>query len=208
TMQVNEFGFNEPIGSAETNPFINQPAGGGGGGAVSFVKGLKHPWATLFHVAFKVVAILVYLFPFIFGGGFILSFIFCTLLLSFDFWTVKNVTGRLLVGLRWWNQVKDDGTNEWYFEQAPADAKYNQAESIVFWLSLYFTPVVWALFFLSCLISFSFNWMIITIIALSLSMANIYGFFKCAKGNNSNNSSGVASNYIGQALFNRASSYL
>jgi hypothetical protein len=29
-----------------------------------------------------------------------------TLLLAFDFWTVKNVTGRLLVGLRWWNEVR------------------------------------------------------------------------------------------------------
>ncbi len=27
------------------------------------------------------------------------------LLLAFDFWTVKNVSGRLLVGLRWWNEV-------------------------------------------------------------------------------------------------------
>lgn len=26
-------------------------------------------------------------------------------LLAFDFWTVKNVSGRLLVGLRWWNKV-------------------------------------------------------------------------------------------------------
>ncbi len=27
----------------------------------------------------------------------------------------KNVSGRLLVGLRWWNEVTDDGGN-WRFE--------------------------------------------------------------------------------------------
>ena len=43
-------------------------------------------------------------------------FIAVILLLAFDFWTVKNVTGRLLVGLRWWNRVKEDGTSEWVFE--------------------------------------------------------------------------------------------
>ena len=38
------------------------------------------------------------------------------LLLAADFWTVKNITGRLLVGLRWWNKVNEDGSTEWIFE--------------------------------------------------------------------------------------------
>jgi len=33
-----------------------------------------------------------------------------------DFWTVKNITGRLMVGLRWWNYVDDDGKSHWIFE--------------------------------------------------------------------------------------------
>lgn len=33
-----------------------------------------------------------------------------------DFWTVKNVTGRLMVGLRWWNYVDDDGKSHWVYE--------------------------------------------------------------------------------------------
>ena len=35
----------------------------------------------------------------------------------FDFWMTKNVSGRLLVGLRWWSQ--DDtktGKQKWVFE--------------------------------------------------------------------------------------------
>lgn len=28
----------------------------------------------------------------------------------------QNVTGRLLVGLRWWNQIDEDGKSLWVFE--------------------------------------------------------------------------------------------
>ena len=47
---------------------------------------------------------------------FIELFLVIILLLAFDFWTVKNVTGRLMVGLRWWNKVEEDGTSQWVFE--------------------------------------------------------------------------------------------
>jgi len=40
------------------------------------------------------------------------------LLLAFDFWTVKNVSGRLLCGLRWWNETGPDGESVWVFESA------------------------------------------------------------------------------------------
>lgn len=41
------------------------------------------------------------------GDGFVTNFITIVTLLAFDFWTVKNISGRLLVGLRWWNKVTD-----------------------------------------------------------------------------------------------------
>lgn len=53
------------------------------------------------------------------GNGFVLNCVVTLVLVAADFWTVKNVTGRLLVGLRWWN---DDGTESsggestWRFE--------------------------------------------------------------------------------------------
>ena len=56
------------------------------------------------------------LIPFFVSGHFIELFLTIVLLLAFDFWTVKNVTGRLLVGLRWWNKVEEDGTSAWVFE--------------------------------------------------------------------------------------------
>lgn len=71
---------------------------------------------TLFHLLFRGLAILVYLLCGVFSDSFISSFVFVVLLLSADFWTVKNITGRLLVGLRWWNYVDDDGASHWVFE--------------------------------------------------------------------------------------------
>lgn len=43
---------------------------------------------------------------------------------GFSWWRIEasllsvfqNVTGRLMVGLRWWNQVDDDGRSHWKFE--------------------------------------------------------------------------------------------
>ena len=29
---------------------------------------------------------------------------------------VKNVSGRFLVGLRWWHEVNEDGSSQWKFE--------------------------------------------------------------------------------------------
>jgi hypothetical protein len=76
----------------------------------------RHPYAVLFHVLFRSLALVTYILSGLFGLSFISSFVIVVLLLSADFWTVKNVTGRLLVGLRWWNYVDDDGNSHWQFE--------------------------------------------------------------------------------------------
>merc|ERR1711971_1139108 len=75
-----------------------------------------NPQAAFFTIFFKVLSIGAYVFGSFFSSNFILLFVFVILCLACDFWTVKNVTGRLLVGLRWWNHVKDDGSSEWKFE--------------------------------------------------------------------------------------------
>lgn len=95
---------------------------------------LKNPSIMFFHIFFRSAAIVVYLFCTMFTDSFIVSFIairlyfmtyifdfqasfvFVVLLLSADFWTVKNITGRILVGLRWWNYVDDDGKSIWVYE--------------------------------------------------------------------------------------------
>lgn len=70
----------------------------------------------MFHLAFKGTAIFTYMFWGLFSNSFIASFVTVVLLLCMDFWTVKNITGRLMVGLRWWNYVDDNGVSHWVYE--------------------------------------------------------------------------------------------
>ncbi|ETE72119.1 Protein FAM18A, partial [Ophiophagus hannah] len=95
--------------------------------------------------------------------SFIACFLVILLLLSFDFWSVKNVTGRLLVGLRWWNQIDEDGRSHWVFEarKGPsAVAPPTEVEARIFWLGLIVCPVIWILFFFSTLFSLKLKWLV------------------------------------------------
>lgn len=76
----------------------------------------RHPYVTFFHLFFRGMAVLTYILCGWFSDSFITSFVVVILLLSADFWTVKNITGRLLVGLRWWNYIDDDGQSHWVYE--------------------------------------------------------------------------------------------
>ena len=55
-----------------------------------------------------------------YARSYVLTFVVVTILSAMDFWTVKNVSGRLLVGLRWWNDVDEAGQNHWRFESFEA----------------------------------------------------------------------------------------
>lgn len=50
----------------------------------------------------------------------------CVLLMQ-----TKNVTGRKLVGLRWWNEANDTGS-AWRFEQAPEVGAHSLGLSLLF----------------------------------------------------------------------------
>lgn len=76
----------------------------------------RHPYVAISHLFFRGGAVLTYLFLGWFNDSFITTFVFVILLLSADFWTVKNITGRLMVGLRWWNYIDDNGESHWVYE--------------------------------------------------------------------------------------------
>ncbi|CAG0913647.1 unnamed protein product [Notodromas monacha] len=153
----------------------------------TLAKRKNHPYAVIFHVLFRSAALVIYvLSEFVFGMSFITSFVIVVLLLSADFWTVKNVTGRLLVGLRWWNYVDDDGVSHWQFEtrKGENDPYVNPSESSVFWSSLIAFPVMWAVLLVIALFRINFKWMMIVVIAIMLTGANLYGYLKCKMGGN------------------------
>lgn len=75
----------------------------------------------------------------------ILVFILTLLLLSADFYYLKNIAGRRLVGLRWWNEVNtSSGDSHWVFESSDPNVRTVTAtDKRFFWLSLYVTPALW-----------------------------------------------------------------
>lgn len=96
------------------------------------------------------------------SDSYITSFVVIVLLLSADFWVVKNITGRILVGLRWWNYIDDEGESKWIYESKSKDGiKYGHPEEIrIFWIALVISPVVWGLFFIVALLSFKLKWLV------------------------------------------------
>merc|ERR1719253_243653 len=145
-----------------------------------------HPTACLFHLLFKGLALLLY------GLGSkmmqdILVNVLLIILLAADFWVVKNVTGRLLVGLRWWNRVDPvSGQTSWIFESAAPTApdapapKANAFDARLFWGILYAAPVLWAFHLAAALLFLRFNSLVALACALVLSASNVYGYYRCS----------------------------
>jgi hypothetical protein len=115
------------------------------------------------------------------------------------------VTGRLLVGLRWWNEVREDGANDWKFE-SPEDLPIDERpvvasqDSRMFWISMWVTPLIWLLILISNLLSplkcpsphnssscppvifcsHAVCSLLVAVVGVSLNGANLYGYFKCS----------------------------
>ena len=87
----------------------------------------------------------MYLFGVLFIRNFVLVFILTLILLSVDFYYLKNIAGRRLVGLRWWNEVNTTtGESHWVFESAePGTRVQNATDKRFFWLSMYIAPALW-----------------------------------------------------------------
>lgn len=150
---------------------------------------LTHPYVTFFHLAFRIAALVVYLLGGWFSNNFIGLFVTIVLLLSCDFWTVKNITGRIMVGLRWWNYIDDAGQSHWVFEsrKGTAQNRINSSEARIFWLGLVGISALWSLLFIIAILRFNFKWLLLVSIALTLNYANLYGYMKCRFGQNADN---------------------
>lgn len=129
--------------------------------------------AAMVHVAFKALAVLIYLFGGLFGQSFLTTFVLLIFLISVDFWTTKNVTGRLLVGLRWWNYVDEEGNSHWVFEnrqtKEQGDLNLNNlldsdtesaGDAKIFWSALVLTPFAWFLLLIITIFRVNIHWFV------------------------------------------------
>jgi hypothetical protein len=83
------------------------------------------------------------------------------LLLAIDFYYLKNIAGRRLVGLRWWNEVDSTtGDGRWVFESAdPESREQNATDKRFFWMALYVQPVLWVVLAIFALVGLKFIWL-------------------------------------------------
>lgn len=102
-----------------------------------------------------------------------------------NFWMVKNISGRKLVGLRWWAECHSGpnsaGNKTWLFEARQSQVAPNNSDAQVFWWTLYALPTIWAILLMSSILSFSLFWSVCAMICLCLHAINLIGYNKCDK---------------------------
>ncbi|KAG7450328.1 Golgi apparatus membrane protein TVP23 [Guyanagaster necrorhizus] len=135
-----------------------------------------HPLALFFLFLFRIAAITVYILCGFFTDNYVLSTVVVVVLLAMDFWNCRNVAGRTLVGLRFWNQVDDDGESFWVFESRDPSHPANPIDSKMFWIALYIFPCLWAALFIVSLLKLSISFVPIVVLALIFNITNAIGF--------------------------------
>ena len=145
----------------------------------NFLQHANNPAIVFFTLLFKGLAIILFLVVDIFAVSQALIFILVVILSAFDFWFVKNVSGRILVGLRWWNEVKEDGSEVWIFE-SDHEKRATSIDTTIFWGSLYITPLFWGIFLILEIIGLNLMWFLVCLIAFVLTFSNTVGYYKCS----------------------------
>ncbi|KAI4850283.1 golgi apparatus membrane protein-like protein tvp23 [Aureobasidium sp. EXF-8845] len=169
----------------------------------------SHPITLLCFLGFRLSSLLTYLFGLYFSKNYVLIFIITIILLAIDFYYLKNIAGRRLVGLRWWNEVNaQSGDGNWVFESADPEARQiNATDKRFFWLALYSQPVSWVALGIVAIFRLHFIWLSLVVIAIVLAVTNTLAFSRCDKFSQATNiatgafsASGLASNLGGAVL--------
>merc|ERR1711997_745767 len=98
--------------------------------------------------------------------------------------------------------------SEWKFESknnnninlmmSSNSTKNQNKDSRLFWSSLYLTPCIWILLCIACIVKFNIKWLPLTLVGIALNCAQLWGYWKCRKDANSQNSqqNGSSSSYF------------
>ncbi|VDQ09589.1 unnamed protein product [Trichobilharzia regenti] len=131
--------------------------------------------ALIAHFLFRSLALIIYILCAWFTTSFIAPFIFILVCLSLDFWVVKNISGRILVGLRWSSYTDEEGQLHWRYDSrkpSPIDTVdmstlsrrelaarvARQQLARLFWIGLFTSPTLWFMFLLAAVFSLHLRW--------------------------------------------------
>lgn len=146
----------------------------------NFYKLASHPIVCSFTVGFKLITLISYiLFEFFVSN---ISYVILTTIIlgAIDFWFMKNISGRILVGLRWWNQINEKGEEVWKFE-SKNEKNMNKADTWTFWTSLYIFTGFWVLCFIWDFIKGKWIWATVCLVVFALTGTNLYAYIRCSK---------------------------
>ncbi|CUS11081.1 unnamed protein product [Tuber aestivum] len=134
----------------------------------------------------------------------VLIFIIVILLLAADFYYCKNIAGRRLVGLRWWNETNPEtGEQTWVFESPDETRQINATDSRSFWLTIYVVPLLWVFLAIIAIVRFEFIWLSLVVIAIILCVTNGVAFSRADKFGNASSFAGSALNSSGGGAVRR-----
>ena len=141
----------------------------------------RHSLTCFFHLAFKIAAIVSYII-----GGIIwdssVQIVIVMLLNAVDFYFVKNISGRYLVGLRWWTMQNADGiTQSFRFEKTNHPERVSKTDSRIFWTMLLVSTGCWCLFSITTLLGLRLKWLVVASLGAFLSGYNLYAFMQAAR---------------------------
>ncbi|KAF8746309.1 hypothetical protein AX14_000094 [Amanita brunnescens Koide BX004] len=145
-------------------------------GIAGIFKQSAHPLTLFFLFFFRTAAVVVYVLCGWFTDNYVLSTVIVVVLLAMDFWNCRNVAGRILVGLRFWNQVDEDGESYWVFESRDPSRPANPVDSKMFWIALYAFPAIWSLLIVVSILKFNISFIPIVALALVFNITNVIGF--------------------------------
>lgn len=139
-----------------------------------------------YHLGFKLLALITYCIgPYVLDRNhddFVFTFLLTVLLMSFDFWLVKNVTGFRLTKVRWLyceeNTITDytESYGSWYFIGGSGGSKPGARR--LFWVSQFTWCLIWISASMSTFFSLDWSWCVLAFLGSLLSGTNLYGYWK------------------------------
>ncbi|KAI8995564.1 Golgi apparatus membrane protein TVP23 [Trametes punicea] len=163
-------------GGARSTPQMATSPGDAESGIAGILRQSAHPMVLFFLYFFRIAAIAVYILCGFFISNYVLSSVIVVVLLAMDFWNCRNVAGRRLVGLRYWNQVDDDGESYWVFESRDPSRPANPIDSKMFWIAVYTFPLLWLALLIVSILKLNLSFVPIVVLALVFNVTNAIGF--------------------------------
>ena len=147
------------------------------------IKQASHPTIVIAHVAFKILSVVWYLFCGWFTSNLSVNLVSISFLVIIDFYITKNISGRYLVGLRWWGTTDADGNLKWRYETRDTKTASvgGKIDNTVFWMFTFAYPVCWFFLAFVSLLRLHLTWLLVCVSACGLSFLNAYLYLQASR---------------------------